>query len=208
VQLVPRGIQRAARAVTLSLGGSDTLLAAVEAIPVRAWAREWAITGPFPNPRTMGSEHSPALDSVYPPERDAGRPGEGKGGRWRPVSAGADGQVRLVPLYRPSDWVAVYAGTYLYSPRAQPVTLLLGADDAHQLWVNGALVSSRQGRHESKPDDLAVPVPVRSGWNAVLLKVANLDGGWAFQLRAADPAGELRWSARPGRPLQSPRSTP
>jgi hypothetical protein len=30
----------------------------------------------------------------------------------------------------------------------------------------------------------------------VLLKVANLDGGWAFQLRAADPDGVLRWSAR------------
>ncbi len=211
---VPRGIQRAARAVTLSLGGGDTLLAAVEAVPVRAWAREWAISGPFPNPRTMGSEHSPALDSVYPPERDAGRPEEGAalggGGkeRWRRVRAGADGQVRLVPLYRPSDWVAVYAGTFLYSPRAQPVTLLLGADDAHQLWVNGALVSRRQGRHESKPDDVSVPVPVRAGWNAVLLKVANLDGGWAFQLRAADPAGELRWSARPGRPLRSPGSTP
>jgi hypothetical protein len=33
----------------------------------------------------------------------------------------------------------------------------------------------------------------------VLLNVANLDGGWAFHLRAADRDGVLRWSATPGR---------
>jgi hypothetical protein len=27
-----------------------------------------------------------------------------------------------------------------------------------------------------------------------MLKVADLDGGWAFQMRAADPEGNLRWS--------------
>jgi len=64
------------------------------------------------------------------------------------------------------------------------------------LWVNGQRVSARQGRHESFPDDVAVPVRLHAGWNRVLLKVANLDGGWAFQLRAADPDGVLRWSAR------------
>jgi len=32
----------------------------------------------------------------------------------------------------------------------------------------------------------------------VLLKVADLDGGWAFQLRAADAGGVLRWAREPG----------
>jgi len=36
---------------------------------------------------------------------------------------------------------------------------------------------------------------LKKGWNRVLVKVANLDGGWAFQLRAADPDGVLRWGA-------------
>ena len=176
---------------TVVLGPEDSVPAAVDAIPVRIWARDWAGAGPYPNPRVVHSEHSVALDSVYPPERDLHAPGV----RWHRVQAGVDGQVRLVPVFHPSDAVAVYGRTVLYSPRAQQVTLLLGADDAHQLWVNGALVSSRQGRHESKPDDLAIAVPLRAGRNAVLLKVANLDGGWAFQLRAADPAGDVRWQA-------------
>lgn len=38
-----------------------------------------------------------------------------------------------------------------------------------------------------------------AGWTRVLIKVANLDGGWAFQLRAADPEGVLHWSATPRR---------
>lgn len=77
------------------------------------------------------------------------------------------------------------------------MTLLLGADDAHVLWVNGERHSERQGRHIiSVPDDVAVSVRLRAGWNRVLLKIADLDGGWAFQLRAADPSAELRWSAR------------
>ena len=64
--------------------------------------------------------------------------------------------------------------------------------------MNGERVSERQGRHTSEPDDVAIPVRLEAGWNRVLVKVANLDGGWAFQLRAADPDGVLRWGASPG----------
>ena len=147
-------------------------------------------------------ENSAALDSVYGPERDPSLAASysGPGGsrlRWKRAAATPDGQVRLKPLFAPNDWVAIYAVAFLYSPTARPATLLLGADDAHQLWVNGALVSKRQGRHVSQADDVAVLVQLRRGWNTVLLKDANLDGGWAFQIRAADPEGVLRWSARP-----------
>jgi hypothetical protein len=78
------------------------------------------------------------------------------------------------------------------------VKLLFGADDAHVLWVNGERLSERQGRHMSRPDELEVAARLVAGWNRVLLKVANLDGGWAFQMRVADPEGVHRWAARPG----------
>lgn len=97
----------------------------------------------------------------------------------------------------PNDWVAAYAQAFLYSPDERDAILLVGADDAYVLWVNGERLSERTGRHISVPDDLEVPVRLRAGWNRVLLKVADLDGGWAFMVRAADPTGELRWSARP-----------
>jgi len=117
--------------------------------------------------------------------------------RWQPVDAPADGYVRLNPLFQPSDWVAAYARSWLYSPDERDAVLLLGADDAHRLWVNGEPASERQGRNIAMVDDLAVPVHLRAGWNRVLIEVADLDGGWGFQLRAADPGGGLRWARQP-----------
>lgn len=175
-------------------------LAAVHPLPIRNWATTWSVVGPFANPQRLGTEHSPAVDSSFGPERGSSGPYEGLDGvmvGWMPAEAGPDGQVRLRRYFGVTDWVAAYGRTYLHSPRAQDATLLLGADDAHQIWLNGELVSSRQGRNISRPDDVVIPVRLRDGWNVVLVKVANLDGGWAFQLRVADVDGALRWSARP-----------
>lgn len=171
--------------------------------PIRRWAKEWSVVGPFANPQRLGSEISPAIDSVYPPESDpaltrAYTTLDGRPVTWKPARAGEDGRVRLNALFEPSDRVAAYAQAFLFAPDARDATLLLGADDAHVVWVNGRRVSERQGRHISIPDDIAIPVTLHRGWNRVLLKVADLDGGWAFMLRAADPTGELRWARTPG----------
>jgi hypothetical protein len=178
-----------------------TLLAAVEARPVRVWARAWNVVGPFPNPRRPDGV-SPALDSVYGPQRapDLGRTYVGAGGArlaWKRVTSGEDGFVDLDAQFQPNDHVAAYAQAFLVSPDARDATLLVGADDAHQLWVNGEEVSRRQGLHVSEADDMSVPVRLHAGCNRVLLKVAELEGGWGFQIRAADPEGVLRWRVQP-----------
>jgi hypothetical protein len=178
--------------------------AAIQLEPVRAWATAWRVVGPFPSPPVPGADSSPALDSAFGPERRTGGSDAAgfvglNGARvtWRLVSADADGRVRLTRVFSPRDWVLAYAEAFLYSPTARGGTLLLGADDGHVLWLNGQRVSTRHGRHTSEVDDVAIPVELRAGWNRVLIKVANLDGGWAFQLRAADPRGDLRWSSHP-----------
>jgi hypothetical protein len=192
---------RESLAVELSPAAAP-LPAALEVRPVRDWAVEWNIVGPFPNQRTLGTELSAAVDSVYGPETDPSltavysTPWNDRVG-WQRATASPDGQIRLNPHFRPNEWVAAYAQAFLYAPAEADATLLLGADDAHVLWVNGERVSERQGRHMSRADELEVTVQLRAGWNRVLLKVADLDGGWAFQMRVADPDGAHRWSARP-----------
>jgi hypothetical protein len=185
--------------ITHSVGSSTPIPYAVHPIPAMRWATEWMVVGPFPNPQRVGTEHSPALDSVFGPEEDpdpaatyAGL--DGAQVRWQPADGDETGYVRLNPHYEPNDHVAAFAQSFLFSPLEREVVLLLGADDAHQLWVNGVEVSSRQGRNISVQDDLEVPAQLRAGWNRILLKVADLDGGWAFHLRAADPTDDLRWS--------------
>jgi hypothetical protein len=180
----------------------DLCPAALWPRPLRRWAVEWSIVGPFANTQRLGTEQSLAIDSVYPPELDPDLSAtytamNGHRVGWERAGADPDGRVRLNARFDPNDWVAAYAQSFLYSPSERETTLLLGADDAHALWVNGERVSERQGRHIALADDVAVPVQLRAGWNRVLLKVADLDGGWAFMLRAADPVGDLRWSGRP-----------
>jgi hypothetical protein len=183
-------------------GNADARLAAVHLRPLQRWAREWNVVGPFPNPQRLGTEYSPAIDSVYGPETDpqlsARYTGlDGAPVRWKLATAGVDGRVRLNAHFTPNDWVVAYAQAFLYSPDERQATLMLGADDAHVLWVNGVRSSERQGRHVSVADEIEVPVTLHAGWNGVLLKVADLDGGWAFLVRVADPTGQLRWASRP-----------
>ncbi|MGD2218350.1 MAG: DUF2961 domain-containing protein [Gemmatimonadales bacterium] len=195
-------VAAAAVIIIEALGPGDLRPAAVHVQPVMRWAHDWNVVGPFPSPQIPGTEYSPAVDSVYGPERDPdlGARYAGPGGAqlaWKAAAASEDGQVRLNPHFSPDDWVAAYAQAFLYAPDARDATLLLGADDAHVLWVNGERVSERVGRHISVADDIEVKVRLRAGWNRLLLKVADLDGGWAFQVRAADPTAQLRWSAQP-----------
>jgi hypothetical protein len=188
--------------LVLEVSRSDSSIAAVQLIPIRRWVQSWNVVGPFPNPQHLGTEYSPAVDSVYGPELDPDLDASysGWGGKrvsWQRAEASEDGRVRLNGHFTPNDWVAAYAQVFLYSPDEQDASLLLGADDAHVLWVDGVRISERQGRHISVPDELEIPVKLRPGWNRVLLKVADLDGGWAFMLRAADPTAQLRWAPRP-----------
>jgi hypothetical protein len=206
---LPREGERAGRglvvedtALVFSLPPESPSPFAVHPIPVRRWATRWMVVGPFPNPQRVGTEYSPALDSVYGPEENPDLYGIFRGlddaqVGWRPADGDETGYVRLNPHFLPNDHVAAYAQAFLFSPEEREAVLLLGADDAHQLWVNGLEVSRRQGRNISVQDDLEIPVRLRAGWNAVLLKVADLDGGWAFHLRAGDPTGALRWSREP-----------
>jgi hypothetical protein len=202
LEAVSLGVTTASGNVELELSPSNSPpAAAVELRPVREWATEWNVVGPFPNPRVLGTELSSAVDSVYGPEEDPSLSSiyslaSGSRVGWRRATASPDGQIRLNPHFSPNEWVAAYAQAFLYSPREGEATLLFGADDAHVLWVNGDRVSERQGRHISRPDELEVRVSLRQGWNRILLEVVDLDGGWAFQMRVADPAGEYRWTAR------------
>lgn len=187
------------------VGDPPPLPAAAEARPLREFARPWLVIGPFPNPQRLGTEHSPALDSVYGPERDPDPTRtwaltDGRTATWSPVDAAADGYVRLNPLFQPSDWVVAFAQAFLYAPTEREAWILLGADDAHRLWLNGRKISERQGRNVSRPDDLAVRARLRAGWNRVVLEVADLDGGWGFHLRVADAQGDLRWARTPSGP--------
>ena len=173
-------------------GGGIALPAAFHLDPVRRWAEEWSVVGPWPDASldwVRGPELNPDLERTYP-LTDAVQVG------WRPAQAGA-GVLRLASHLAAGAPAVAYAQTFLWSPTDRSTALLLGAEGAHVLWVNGERVSEGAASGALVADEIEVPAFVRAGWNAVLAKVAWAGEGWALTLRAADPTGELSWAARP-----------
>ena len=184
----------------LSARGSGIALpAAVHARPLPLWSRAWQVVGTWPNAPAAGGSASPALDSVWQPELDPAAPSYvalGTSAEWRAADADAAGAVALAPLFPARERVAAYAQAFLWSPDDRNATLVLDTDDAHQIWVDGALASTRTGPPAGTREQDAA-VRLRSGWNRVVVKLATSDGPFRFRLRAADPSGALRWARSP-----------
>ena len=123
-------------------------------------------------------------------------PGEGGPVGWKRVSNPPnpenEGNVNLNAIYKPDDYVAAYALTYLYSPVDQKVRFLLGVDDSVRVWLNDELIlSDKSGCHEAWPPHTATELTfVRKGWNKILLRVSDECGGkWGFYFRTGDKQG-------------------
>jgi len=158
-----------------------------------AFVRNWYLVAPFDNP----GEHE-GLAKVYGPEEaiaggklpDLQATYQGKLGPvgWKLVQSRQD-QVDLVALLGPLENVVAYALSYVYSPRAQPVLLLVGSDDGVKVFLNGEQVFVNPVSRGAKPDDDRVDADLKQGWNQVLLKVDTGGGGWGLYFQVADPDG-------------------
>lgn len=169
---------------------------------------EWEVIGPFDGgtwnfaalpdyraafPRMferVGPDENSPTDGTY---RDGGRTL-----RWQPLAATEGGQVLLHSAFDPTTPIHAFAFCRfaVYSPDARAVYASLSGDDYAQITVNGQFVDGGAVYRESSPSGYVV-LPLRAGWNTVLVKSMNNVNGWRFSLRIADPARELRFAARP-----------
>ncbi len=176
--------------------GYDVGLDAFTVDPVREFIRRWDLIGPFPNPRDEALVRR-GLDIVYPPENefvpDKRYTGaEGRTVRWHGISASPSGFVNLQNL-TPSDLVVAYARTRIYSPRDRAVTMLLGSDDGAKVFLNGKDVHRVMTIRVAEADQDTVSLPLKKGWNVLLLKIENNFGGFGFYARVIDPAHSLEF---------------
>lgn len=156
---------------------------------------DWHVIGPFANAGGSG------LQAEYAPEKgvDLAAACEGLGGkpvRWQPVTGPgatveAPGPVRLLNRFGANEDVCAYAYTVLHSESRRRVTLLVGADDAFVLWVNGRKVLTKSEYSAARPDDCRVAVELQPGDNPVLLKVCQGWGNWEFYFRVAAPPADV-----------------
>lgn len=166
--------------------------------PVRKYIPEWYIIGPFPNQRESEEERL-GLDTVYPPEQEIDfnktyLGADSQRVKWQLYKTPANGRFQLWDKVDPYELVVVYALTFIYSPVDQTLPLLLGSDDGVKVILNDQTIHRKLLVRISEPDQDTVPLPLKKGWNKLLLKIENNFGGYAFFARIKDLNNTLIFS--------------
>jgi HEAT repeat protein len=143
---------------------------------------DWYASGPYTGKAKDGQE---AFDTVFEPEKP-----EAQDVKWAALTRGIGSwDINLETAFGSRDHVAAYVRTRVLSPAAQEARLELGSDDALKVWLNGELVHGEYRNRGLSPRQDIVKVKLREGWNDLLLKVVDHEGGWAFCCRVRQPDG-------------------
>ncbi|MCP4246212.1 MAG: hypothetical protein GY778_04105 [bacterium] len=173
------------------------------AVRADGFIAEWPILGPFAGPQTGHSLDHPFVDEkeLHPAE------GRAAGGcTWRRVSS-AFPQIDLGGALEdaPAGDRVAYAAVYVYAPQDRSVlldapdmiALLAGADGGSKVLLNGRELGRFDFVRELVPDsDRIESIPLRKGWNTLVIKLHNPSGPWRFTARlvtaVGEPAADLR----------------
>jgi len=138
---------------------------------------EWLILGPF-----QFSGVTSGLGLPYLPEKEVSPSTGTSFGRfvWQKVQT-ADGSFDFTGMHFPvSTYCTLYAFTHVLSDQAGTARLLLGSDDGIAVFWNGMEVWRNDVQRGLTPKEDAVNVRLNKGWNRLLLKVSQTEGGWGL----------------------------
>jgi hypothetical protein len=145
----------------------------------KATLTPWRAVGPF-----EVTSFDAAYATAFEPEKgiDLTRTYENGKLKWTEHPEWVDGKAHYL--------TGGFAATYLYrtieADRPMPITLSFGSDDAIKVWLNGAPVLANKLIRVVAPDQEKATVELRAGKNALLVKVVNGGGAYAFYFRVAE----------------------
>jgi predicted esterase len=163
----------------------------------------WLVAGPFKAGRPAleaapaGVDETalaPSSGATLGGERDLGALKKKPAARWT-IASSSDGPVDLkAALELPGPDLVAYAAGTLHVEKAGRYLLLLGVDDGVRVMIDGRVVLTRDDPRGVREDDDIVPLDMTAGDHAVVLKLHQRDGAWAFRARFVDatlapPAG-------------------
>jgi hypothetical protein len=99
------------------------------------------------------------------------------------------GYVNLAKLIGEENCV-VYLKNEFWSPIVQKAHLLIGSDDGIKVWLNGKIEHQNNVLRGARADDDTIEVDLRRGWNKMLLKITNGEGGWGVLVRLSNTSDE------------------
>jgi putative membrane-bound dehydrogenase-like protein len=189
--LRPAALAALAKGVDVSwkaLGERPEAVKAVEALlPDPAALRALAAMGIRPlvkwrlSPGRADPDCAQFLRPVEPAELEAPGPD------WKDARVSLEGQIDLRPQVAPNVNATVSAVAWLKCEEAVDTRLLMGADDAVRVYVNGRLVWDRHEHRELTAREDAVPLRLEKGVNRLLLRLDQRGANWAFTAELVDP---------------------
>ncbi|HEX5010137.1 MAG TPA: hypothetical protein VFY71_07030, partial [Planctomycetota bacterium] len=147
------------------------------------------VLGPFDNERGGG------LDVAQPPETaidlTAAVRGKERDVRWRsnPCADHPLKRLLLHELLRPRTQSLAYVATAVQADAPRNVVLRLGSTGAFKVFLNGAVVASRNVERPHAADQDLLVLPLQAGWNQLLVKSGVEEGDWTLELRFTDLDG-------------------
>ena len=149
-----------------------------------AFARDWLLIGPFPDPNRKGHTNPlPPESGRVDPKREY--PAAAGPVKWRAHASPAN-YVDLAEALKTRDPGVGYAVCWVRGSRARKVVLSLGSAGGLKVWVNGKLIADRPGSGPAEPGRHRATCDLRDGWNEVRVKVTGPGGPWGFYLEARD----------------------
>ncbi|MBN2710966.1 MAG: PQQ-binding-like beta-propeller repeat protein [Planctomycetes bacterium] len=148
--------------------------------------RDWLVLAPFDNPKLDAFE-------VNPPESDGVKPDKtykGKDGaeiKWTEMKS-ESGMLDFAATIKPTENVTAYAACWVYSDKETAAIIEAGSDDTLQIWLNGQLVHANHIYRGVRIAEDTVPVTLAKGWNEVMAKVEQGNGGWGLAMGIRDAA--------------------
>ena len=153
--------------------------------------RDWLFLGPFASADYEGY----AKDYLGGESAAVPKAGDQVGGlEWRPYRL-SSGRVLAISNEIGLPFVhdlVYYLSCEVISPDERDVLLAVGSDDGEKAWINGNLVTSKDGRSRScVPDSEVGSVRLRKGSNLLLVKITQGKGGNGHAVRFLDPGSEM-----------------
>ncbi|MBN1916894.1 MAG: hypothetical protein JW889_03205 [Verrucomicrobia bacterium] len=108
----------------------------------------------------------------------------------RSERAAQEGIVDFGRAFDPNTCGVAYAHVYVKAERTEEVVLWLGSDDGVKVYLNGLLVHRNRIDRGVVKDQDRVPVLLKRGWNRLLIKVDQGEGGWGFSARFSTTDGQ------------------
>jgi hypothetical protein len=143
---------------------------------------QWVGVGPFTE---KGKDGSAIYAMVFEPEKPGAR-----GITWKPITKGIGSwEINLEATYGSLDFCGAYLRTRVWSETEQDAQLEMGSDDGVKAWVNGKLVFDQWNEGSAAPRQKLVKVKLVRGWNELMLKIVDQQGGWVGAARIRKPDG-------------------